>query len=281
MVSISRNIHNQESKVSVIVPTHSKSTSLDECVAHLPKRVELFVINDDVLLLAGKRNLGAKMATKKYLLFCDDDNNLGFRSVSRLVSFMEISPDVGVVGMLGVYRKNPKMICDGGSSRGILSGFTYDKRVNKKLYEVEKEPFEVDEVANVFMVRKQEFCDMGGMDTECFPIDLDEADLCRRMKLLGKKIMIVPTAITSHKQFTHSRIPDFRRPLNAYYMGRNRILFQKKFLTKVGLLIHAFIFFPVFVFSYIFCLLFIRRKPLMVKHFLKGVVDGLQYRFND
>ena len=127
------------------------------------------------------------------------------------------------------------------------------------------------------MVRKEVFEDSGGFDEENFPIDLDEADLCRRVTDMGYLIAMNPKAICYHDSQTYSHIPNFRRPMNAYFMARNRILYQKKHLNKLQLAVYFALFFPIFVGGYIVSLL-IKRNPKMIPHFLKGIVDGISGR---
>jgi len=129
----------------------------------------------------------------------------------------------------------------------------------------------------VLLIRKELFDDLGGFDTRRFPIDLDEADLCKRVRDRGLIVAMCPEARCYHKSITYSRIPDFRRPKNAYYMARNRILYNRKHQDELQYPVYLYIFMPIFVLSYVACLL-LRGRLKMIKPFMEGVIDGCTNR---
>jgi len=270
-------------KVSVIIPTMSgREELLQKLLSTIPSHVfdrsgnnsdiEVIVVDDEGLLLAAKRNKGARQAKGEYLLFIDDDNYLKESAISEMTQ--RFTEEIGVMGMMACYSDKKMRVADGGSMRCFISGFTVGMNTNFKSHEVLHYLKTRSEVANAFMIPRNVFEDVGGFDEKNFPIDLDEADICKRIIDMGFEVVINPWAICYHKSQTYSCIPDFRRPMNAYFMGRNRILFQKKHLNKLQLSIYFLVFFPIFVSSYCASLLY-RRKPWMVVHFLKGVFDGL------
>ena len=225
------------------------------------------------------------MATGDYLFFVDDDNylKLGAISVAMEVFRRWESDGVAVVGMTACYADRKMLIADGGSQRFYTSGFMWGERTNERVYRYNwfmtarfrtQHYYPVSEVANAFIVQREAFLEAGGFDEVNFPIDLDEADLCKRIKNIGYDVVMAPFAICYHKSVTYSCVPDFRRPMNAYFMGRNRILYQRKHLNRAQLLVYWTIFFPIFFFGYAACLIY-RRKPSMVLHFTKGVLDGI------
>lgn len=254
--------------MSVIIPSNRGSETLKRLTDSIPDECEVIVVMDKVSL-ARKRNLGAANASGKYLLFIDDDNRIMTGAIDGLLECFIDDNSVGIVGMVGRYINQKEIVWDGGSKRNLISGFTSGENLNRHYKFIDRTPYEVDEVANAFMVRADLFW---GFDEKHFPIDLDEADLCRRMKLKGYKVMVAPLACTFHSTITHSRIPDFRRPKNAYFMGRNRIIFQRFYCPHLWIYFLAFL--PVFVVSYSLCLV-CRGKFGMVYHFLRGIRDGL------
>lgn len=266
-------------KVSVIIPTmKGREELLKKLRSTISEDYETIVVDDPDLLLAAKRNKGASKSTGRYLLFIDDDNYIEPGAIFYMVQ--DFNDHVGVMGMVACYDDKKKLVADGGSIRSYLSGFMCGCNTNARIYNIESGIYSVSEVANAFMIRRDVFEASGGFDEKNFPIDLDEADICKRIKDMGYLIVMNSKAICYHKSITYSSIPDFRRPMNAYFMGRNRILFQKKHLSKINLLIYFLFFFPIFYFGY-FASLFYRRKPWMVAHFTKGVIDGIFGRFKN
>lgn len=269
------------SKVSVIIPTmKGREELLKKLILTIPKHYELIIVDDEDLLLAAKRNKGAKRATGEYLFFVDDDNYLAASSIHYALDFLTQNEGVGIVGFMANYHDKPNFVADGGSMRNYLTGFTSGVNTNKDWRVIDKRAYEVDEIANAFMMHCETFYELHGFDEKNFPIDLDEADLCKRVKDKGLKIVLHPLALCYHKSQTYSHIPDFRRPINAYFMGRNRVLYQRKHNSRVRFWCHVVLFVPVFICFYSASLLS-RKKPSMIVHFLKGVIDGLQGRLEN
>jgi len=260
-------------KVSVIIPTmKGRESMLKRLLSTIPDEFETIVVDDTDLLLAGKRNKGARLAKGEYLLFIDDDNYLNDKAIYRMVDKMAYN--IGVMGMTACYHNYDKVIADGGSCRQYLTGFTKGLRTNISIFETDHCLYEVDEVANAFMIPKVLFEFVGCLDEYNFPIDLDEADICKRIKDIGYKVVMNPLAICYHESQTYNGIPDFRRPMNAYFMARNKILFQKKHLNLFSYMIYLALFLPITVCGYGVCLIY-KRKPMMFLHYLKGTLDGL------
>ena len=261
------------SEVSCIIPTmDGREHLLMKLLWSMPTGCEKIIVRDMDILLAAKRNKGARAAKGEYLLFIDDDNHLLPGAIEKALAVAKLEK-VGVVGLMACYHDRVNYVADGGSKRNYLTGFTSGVNTNAHWPSISKEPYEVDEVANAFMVHCELFYELHGFDEKNFPIDLDEADLCKRIKNLGYKVMMCPTAVCFHHSQTYSPIPDFRRPLNAYFMGRNRQRFQRINLNALSYWVYLVIFCPIFICFYSAALLY-RKKPRMLWHFLRGVWDG-------
>lgn len=263
-------------KVSVIIPTmRGREEMLAKLKSTIPAQYEVIVVDDEDLLLAAKRNKGAMQAKGEYLLFVDDDNYLEEGAIGSALYVAE-KDGIGVVGFMACYDDRKNFIADGGSLRNQQTGFTSGIYTNQYYPLILKNNsfYWVDEIANCFMMHRELFFDLGGFDEKNFPIDLDEADFCKRVKDVGLKIVVCPQARCYHKSITYSHIPDFRRPINAYFMGRNRQLYQRKHLDALSFGVYFIIFMPVFVSFYTASLIW-RKKFSLIPHFLKGVFDGI------
>src|SRR3990167_5033928 len=267
-------------KVSVIIPTmKGREAMLQKLLYTIPTEHEIIIVDDEDLLLAAKRNKGARQAKGEYLFFVDDDNYLKTGALEEMGKAFDET--IGVMGMTACYDDKKMIVADGGSDRSMLTGFTSGIRTNNPLwrgcspYGDWATLYGVDEVANAFMIRRELFEDAGGFDEENFPIDLDEADLCKRIKDMGYRVVYNSKAICYHKSQTYSHIPNFRRPLNAYFMGRNRQLYQRKHLNALSYCVYVAFFLPVFVGFYTGSLIW-RKNISMISPFLKGVFDGLR-----
>lgn len=266
-------------KISVIVPTSPGRPHLASLLDSIISNIDIVIVNNETMSLAEKRNEGARRASGDILLFVDDDNYLSPLAIHEIKILFEEEKEISIAGVTAYYFNDKDFVCDGGSRRNMLTGFIKGLNTNKHYTEMPLFPYEVDEVANAFAIRRSVFFELGGFDSELFPIELDEADFCARARKAGHKIVMCPAAICYHHSQTYSSIPDFRKPKNAYFMGRNRILFQRKHLMPQMFEIYSIFFMPVFVISYCACLL-LRRKIGMIKHFLRGVNDGLRNTHN-
>ena len=239
---------------------------------------DIFIVEDKHLTLSQKRTKGARAGKGEWILFVDDDNCF---SASALRNLSRCFPraDIGIIGLTACYDNDPTRVCDGGSNRSLITGFTTGLFTNKIIYDVWIKtnllPYNVDEVANAFAVRRSLFEELNGFDTGNFPIDGDEADFCLRAKKTGRKVMIDPVSLVYHKSFTHTRVPGFRAEKNAYYMGRNKVLFQRKHGRFFPASLAVFLPATVFVYALVMVM---RGKPKMAFVFTKGVIDGIRNR---
>lgn len=263
-----------EKTVSVIIPTmKGREEMLKRLIASLPGSVEVIVVSDEDLLLAAKRNKGAKLAKGEYLLFIDDDNYVKEFSISEMLK--HFTEEIGVMGMTGCYDDKKMVIADGGSKRNMLTGFTSGQRTNCLTWAVDtKHGYEVDEVANAFMIRRDVFDAAGGFDEENFPIDLDEADICKRIKGMGYRIVMNPQAIVYHKSQTYSAMPDFRRASNAYFLPRNKIFYSRKHLNALSFGVFITLFLPLHICVYTASLIW-RKKFQLIPHYMEGTWHGI------
>jgi len=242
--------------VTVVIPTIPER---EENVKRLKEIIKypMIVVGGDKSLSA-KRNEGGRQSTTDYILFLDDDNMITNESIKTAEMVMNANAAVGVIGLLGFHAKNPTRVCDGGSIRSYQTGFCVDGYEKGKC-----DAYPVSEVCNAFMVRKSLF-DKLEFDEKNFPIELDEADFCYRVWKSGYWVIMLKKSFVLHDSFTSSRIPNFRRKKSAYFMGRNKIIFQKKHGLPLRWI-------PLHIIAYLACLL---RNPKMILPFWKGVIDG-------
>ena len=277
------------SEISVIIPTMSgREAMVNKLLSTLPEECEKIIVPDEDILLAAKRNKGARLSKGKYLFFVDDDNYLKneFQLRKMLDDFKE---EIGVMGMTACYDDKKMLVADGGSLRNYLTGFTRGLRTNCPAYGdclnpyfptdetarlTKQQTYAVDEVANAFMIRRDVFEESGRFDEVNFPIDLDEADLCKRIKDMGYIVVMNPGAVCYHRSQTYSSLPNFRRASNAYFLPRNKLFYQRKHLNALSYWVHVFVFLPLHICVYTTALIW-RKKFSLILPYLKGTWDGL------
>ncbi|MDP1808650.1 MAG: glycosyltransferase [Actinomycetota bacterium] len=135
-------------------------------------------------------NLAAQSALGKYLLFLDTNAWLNETAVNELVEALESEPGAGIAG--------PLILNANGSLQSI--GMNINQfgrpRANRVPFEADTEL--IDNVffvpGSVLMIEKQLFNSLNGFD-ELYVRGLEDADLCWRARLLGKKIVVNPWSI--------------------------------------------------------------------------------------
>ena len=155
-------------------------------------------------------NEAARHASAEYLLILNPDTILQPGALAILIAFMEGNRDVAAAG--------PKVVSPDGTLQRTartfptaLTGLFGRTSLMTKVWPENplsrhnlpgaadpREPIEVDWVAGACaIVRAQMFRAIGGFD-EAFFLYWEDADLCRRLRDRGMRVMYVPMAVVVH-----------------------------------------------------------------------------------
>jgi|Deesub1362B_J571_1020462.scaffolds.fasta_scaffold01129_8 hypothetical protein len=296
--------------VSVIIPTHNRREKLKRLLKSLrestyPKnKLEVIVINDASSedytkieeefpeikiivnktdkLLAESRNIGIRHSNGDYVFIIDDDNVVDKECISTLVEFMESNRQVGVAGPIMYYYSDPKRVWCAGITRNMLTSKTH--AIGRG--EIDNGQFntiESDSFPNAFMIRREIIINQNILfDSINFPIHYDEDDLCQKIKNNGWKVALVPKAKIWHDVPLKSVTFHIHNEIRAYYAGRNRIIFHKKYSKWWQFLFFILFFNWLFTLYYLKLILLdsdnisLKKKIELIKCYLRGVIDGLK-----
>jgi GT2 family glycosyltransferase len=302
--------------VSVVIPTHNRKEKLVRLIrsvlnSNYPrKKLEIIVVDDastdgtyeeikkkfssikvirnqKEMLVSGSRNIGIKNSRGEYIFLIDDDNVVDKHCIRELVKVMKSDSSIGIVGPLMYYLKQPKRIWCAGIRRNMIISLTFkigadkiDKRqFNKLIYS--------DDFPNAFMIRKEVIEKVGLFDENNFPIHYDEADFGERVRKAGYRIVCNPKAKIWHDIPLPEEVEDKARlfhvhsEMRAYYAGRNRIIFHKKYSKWWQFLLFILIFNWLFTMYYLKIILFdshfsISNRIKISKCYLRGVLCGIK-----
>ena len=142
-------------------------------------------------------NIGARVAKGKYLVFLDSDTELKAEDwLLALVKVMESDESIGLAQAKVVLAKDKRqldyvcMAIDALGTWAVTYGLTEDRL---------KENLEILAASSgCCIVRKGVFNEVGGFDSDYFIYD-DDTDLSLRARLLGYKILLVPSAVIVHR----------------------------------------------------------------------------------
>ena len=304
---------NDKPLVSVVIPTHNRKEKLIRLINSIlqsdyPKDKTEIIVADDVstdgtykevredfpevriirneveLLLAGSRNVGLKNAKGDYIFLIDDDNIVAPNTITVLIKTVtsNTNPPIGIVAPIMYYLKQPDRVWCAGIKRGMITSLTkyigrdeIDKGQFKKLMESEDFP-------NSFLIKKEVIKTTGLFDEKTFPIHYDEADFGERVRKAGYKVVCDPKAkvwhdIPSPKSKNFNRKFHLTNDMRAYYAGRNRILFHKKYNSFIQSLVFFPIFMPLITLYYLYGILMSNSKDKLkiAKAYLRGTYEGM------
>ena len=206
-----------------------------------------FIQNQKNVGFAMANNQALRLSKGNYLLLLNPDTKMKEGAIERLVSFMESSPEAGVVGA--------QLLNDDGSKQNSIANFPSlaTELLNKSLLRwlfpkqfpgKERDysnPVEVDSVIGACMMVRREAMDQVGLLDEEYFLFLEETDWCYRMKKEGWKVYHIPQAEIYHFQ-GKSAEREKRKAKIEYY--RSRYHFFKKnrgglqeFILLIGLII--------------------------------------------
>ena len=206
-----------------------------------------FIQNQQNVGFAAANNQALRLSKGKYLLLLNPDTKVKEGSIEGLVSFMESSPEAGVVGA--------QLLNDDGSKQNSIANFPslatelFNKSLlrwlfPKKFPGKEKDypkPIEVDSVIGACMMVRREAMDEVGLLDETYFLFLEETDWCYRIKKAGWKVYHLPQAEIYHYQGKSAEREKDKAKIEYYrsryhYFKKNRGGLQE-FILLMGLMI--------------------------------------------
>jgi hypothetical protein len=168
----------------------------------------------------GANNLGAQMAQGELLFFLNPDTEMVSQNISQVLDEFKKEPELGILGskletIAGVTQK-----WTAGNEIGFWNVLKNNLGISsdRKYWQSEKK-IEVAWVAGTaFFIRKELFLQLDGFDSRFF-MYFEDADLCRRARLLGKKVVYFPLFSIMHhggKSFLERK-----KQKKAYYQSQD------------------------------------------------------------
>lgn len=160
-----------------------------------------FIVTDELLGYGPAANRGAAQAGAPFLLILNDDTMVAPGAIDAIAAFMAAAPDVGACAPPLVFpggRPQPSVFADLGvrsaveaSVAPLLRGRLARLRRHPRPGFPDR-PVEVDWLSGAaLLVRREDFEAVGGFD-EGFVHGIEDADLCRRLRLSRRAVVAVP-----------------------------------------------------------------------------------------
>jgi len=283
--------------ISVIVPTFNSWNTLRLCIKSLQKQTvkaaEIIVVDNastdktslnvkkyfpNIKLIkldtntgvTGGRNAGVKAASKdsKYLFFFDHDMIAAPKMLEECINVMTMQDKIGIVTPKIYYWTDKKRIWSAGTGINLWTGqVLFRGGIDKGQFE---EVREIQVAPAAFLVKKSVIDKIKSFDSTYFAV-YEDTDFCFRAKKMGFSTFYSPYAVAYHMLSTDPKDEIDRLLSRAYWVGRNRVIFMKRFGNSFLVFL---LFLPVFVVYYFLQALKNNRLNDGVQ-FLYGTIKGL------
>ena len=293
-------------EVSIVIPTRNRHRMLASCLKSIENDAgnipEIIVVDDASIppvekpdkdniiivrnsrrrLLNESRNIGARLSSRKYILFVDDDITLAKGCIRGLASTLESSSRIAVASPLILDERGKVWYAGGWISP--LSGITVFHYRGMEPEKIREKRIETELFHSCFMVRKEALFEVGLFDSLNFPMYLGEADLSERLRNAGYRIVVNTESIAYHSipglgMKSLLRNIHIENPTRSYLVARNRKIFMRKYRPKPIFLIYLLIFDPVISFIHMATIIGSKEKKYKGTHllgaYLRGYLDGV------
>lgn len=240
----------------IVVDNNSPDRSIENLNAEFPEfRFELLSTN---LGFGHGNNVGAQIASGKYLLLLNPDTYLEEDIPFKLFQFAETNPDFGVIG--------PKLIFPDGKSQVSYARYPNNKqellnavgligitlstfyRIKDFLFK-KSEFYNVDFVFGSCMFLKKEIFELVKGFDETFFLFMEETDLCYRIKnYKGYRVIYWKGTNVVHSK---SLVTGKNMPERIRLSYESKLIFFNKHYSKFYLFVLRFIIISVFLFKHL------------------------------
>lgn len=231
--------------IECLVVDNGSKDGTEEAIKNykLPNMKYKFIQSGANLGFAGGNNVGIKDALKRnfdYIILMNNDLILPKDIVTKLVGYMEKSPEVGIASPKMYFAKGYEFHKDRykESEKGKVfwyAGGIIDKdnvyTSHRGVDEIDKGQYnqiEETDVANgaCVIIRKQVFKKIGLLDHSFF-LYWEDADFSERAKRAGFKVMYYPETCMWHK--VSASTGGSGSPTNDYFLTRNRFFYSMRY----------------------------------------------------
>lgn len=229
----------------IVVDNASKENPEGYLKQHFPEIK--FIRSAKNLGFAGGNNLGIGTARGRYLFFVNNDTELTYFCIDRLVGFYEAHPDCGALSPLICYFNEDSAIGERIQYAGMtpVSPITARNRIIGER-EMDAGQFLAPErtayAHGAAMMVSRDVLEKVGPMYEQFFLYYEELDWCERMRKAGLSIWINPTARIYHKE---SATVGANSPLKTYFIHRNRMLFVKRNYPRTKVAFYVYMWYIV------------------------------------
>jgi hypothetical protein len=182
----------------VLVDNASTDNSVEIAKSFIADSKLKIICLEENLGFSRGNNVGASVASGKYVVFLNNDTVVEKNWLKELVKVMENDHDIGAVQPKLLFLDRPDEVQSAGNFIDTL-GFTIP-RVRLSL---ERKKFgcqaEIAATGAALLIRRDLFFHIGGFESNFFAY-YEDTDLSWRVRMAGKSILFVPSSIVYHAE---------------------------------------------------------------------------------
>lgn len=220
------------------------NASTDDSVAFVREnypKVKIIQLQDN-FGFAGGYNKAIKQVNAEYIILLNSDVEVTSQWANKLLDFIRTHPDAGAVQPKVKAYDHKNLFEYAGAAGGLIDRLGYPFCQGRILSEVEEDLGQYDHYKEIFwvtgaamVVRKNLFEKIYGFDADFFA-HMEEIDLCWRLKQLGYKMYVVPSAVVYHKGGGTLSYQSPRKTYLNFRNGMSLLLKNEKGLTLLWLI---------------------------------------------
>jgi GT2 family glycosyltransferase len=184
----------------------------------------------------GGNNLALKQVWSKFVVLLNDDTEVTPTWLSRLVDIADRDASIGACQPKLLSLIDPQFFEYNGCAGGMLDVYGVPLCRGRVFDVIEEDRGQYDSTKEIFwaggaaVLIRREILDETGLLDESFFAHMEEIDLCWRIRLLGYRILSVPSSIVYHVGGA-TVVPE-----KFYLKHRNNLIMMLKNYSRSGLL---------------------------------------------
>jgi len=257
----------------IVVDNHSTDNTVEEVRKKYPGHT--LIVNSSDLGYAGGNNAGLKYALGKefkYIFVLSNDTKADPDCLRELVIIMEGDTSIGAAGpVIHDYYNTDQIILSGDKISWITGKLMYN-RINKLSFN--ETAVEMRYLNGSAVLFRTEVLKLTGIFDEKYFLFYEDADLSLRIRQSGYKAVLAAASKIYHKESQATGW--IYSPVALYYGTRNRLLFMKKYSSKLSWMLFITVFFSLSIIKNLYKW---RKEPVKRLAFLHGMMDYYNNRF--
>jgi hypothetical protein len=238
----------------------------------------ILIKNDDNVGFALGNNRGMETALERgcdYIFLLNNDTTLDRDCLSELVRLAISDPRVGMVGPKIYLFQDSSIVWYAGGEIVFREAISVSRGFFKKDRPAYNTGGEVTFVSGCAMLVRRKAIDEVGLFDPGYGFYMEDTDWCWRMRSKGFKLMYLPSARVYHK-VSRSFGSTAYNEKTMYLMGRNAVIFVKKYGTFFRWLKFIFCFWLSIIYAFPREVIKGNHKAVFAK--VRGFFDGMRIR---